>query len=468
MKLTFYGAAGEVTGSQHLIETERHKILLDCGTFQGRRAESDEKNRQFLYDPGTISAVIISHAHLDHIGLLPLLVKRGFTGQIYSTAATRDLAELMLLDAAHIQVQDAFYARRHLFPGHDWHEPLYAPEDIPAVMKRFVVQPYHYQSPDWCEISPGIKARFYDAGHILGSAAVYLALADHDQVRRVVYSGDLGRWDAPLLRDPDTIDEPVDDLIMESTYGDRLHHAITEVELQMVETVKRVVALKAKIIVPAFSLGRTQELIYLLHRLTDQGRIPRLPIVIDSPLAQKVTTVFDRHQAEYDAASGQDFSQRHENPLEFRNLAFTHSVDESKALNNAAGPMMIISASGMASGGRIMHHLKWSLPNSQNTILFTGYQAEHTPGRRLINGARQIQIFGQNIPVHAKIVTINDLSAHADQSEIVRYVTSLKELKKVWLVHGEPLSAENLKQVICGKLPGVEVNIPARSASYII
>lgn len=464
MRLTFFGAAGEVTGSKHLVEIGRHRILLDCGLFQGRRREALAKNSRLSFDPKSITAVVISHAHLDHVGQLPLLVKHGFTGPIYSTSATRDLTELILLDAAHIQEQDAAFAAKHQLPNTIIPEPLYRQEDIEPVMKLFQVVPWQRDVQDWQAVASGLQLKMYDAGHILGSAVVVLS----DGTETVVYTGDLGRPARPLLHDPEYVIDPAQALIMESTYGIREHHTLQETEDSLAAVINAAVTGGGKIVVPSFSLGRTQELIYLIHQLTDQQKIPRIPVVVDSPLASRITDVFARHQQEYNTAAGTDFSRPHEDPLVFRNLVFTHSVEESKALNTHPGPMIIISSSGMLSGGRVMHHLRNNLSDAKNTVLFTGYQAEHTPGRRLIKGATQLQIHGEMVPVRAKIVALNDLSAHADANELIAYAEHISGLKNIFLVHGEDDRRLGLQQLMASRHPDWRVTLPTVGEAYTV
>jgi len=451
------GAAGEVTGSGHLIKLPNTTILLDCGLFQGRRQESDAKNRHFPFDPRSIDTVIISHAHLDHVGRLPLLVKGGFRGQIVTTLATRELTELILLDSAHIQVQDAEFAAKHHFTDQELHAPLYTPDDIPAVMRLMVDVPYEWQHSGGLSLPGNVNVRFFDAGHILGSATTLLTWTQDGQERGLVYTGDLGRYDAPLLRDPDDVPGPAATLIMEATYGSRRHHPVKDVYGTLIALIKDAITRKSKIVVPAFSLGRTQELIYLLHLLTDEGQIPRIPIVVDSPLAGRINDVFMRHQALYDQESKTDFPRHGDTPLKFSNLRFTHSVDESKALNQEPGPLVIISASGMAAGGRVTHHLRQVLPDPSGVILMTGYQAAHTPGRRLLNGAPYLRLHGTDVPVRATIRTINDLSAHADVDELIRFPRSINGLERVILVHAEPDRAEALTQALKQVYPHLEV-----------
>ncbi len=460
MKLTFFGAAGEVTGSKHVLDDGQHKVLLDCGLEQGR--DPTPHQEKLAFEAKTISAVIISHAHLDHVGLLPVLLKSGFTGTIYSTDATRDLAELILLDAAHLQEQDVYYAQKKKWPGYEKIQPLYTTEDIPVVMQQWKTLPYQFIQPGWNEILPNVKVKLYDAGHILGSAVSVI-----DMGRQLVaYSGDLGRNDAPILRDPDKITDTVPTLILESTYGTRLHHPVDSVTEMLINVIETTVQRGGKIIVPAFSLGRTQEFIYLLHRLTDQNRLPRIPIIVDSPLASRVTAVFAHHQRDYDTMVKQDFSRPGEDPLAFSNLRYTHTVEESKALNSQPGPMIIISASGMASGGRVMHHLANNLSDSRNTVLFTGYQATGTLGRSLVTDAKQVHLYGKTIPVRAQIAILNDLSAHADANELEHYAASVPGLRRVFLVHGEPDRATGLQERLKQAHPTWEVTVPSAGQGF--
>lgn len=463
MRLTFHGAASEVTGSKHLVEIAGDRILLDCGMVQTERRESRERNAGFDFDPASIQAVVVSHAHFDHVGHLPFLVKRGFRGRIYASAATRDLTELILLDAAKLQTQEAEYLNRHQSPEAELALPLYSQEDIPAVMARFLTLPYGTGQRPWTKISDHVQAKLYDAGHILGSAVIVLEGREGGQTRRLAYTGDLGRWNRPLLRDPQKVDEAVEVAIAESTYGSRIHHPADEVESAVIEVVAQAVRTKGKIIVPAFSLGRTQQLIYILHWLTDQGRLPRIPVVVDSPLATRITEVFARHQRDYDLESRKDFSEHGEDPLEFRNLRFTQTVEESKALNSEPGPLLIISASGMATGGRVMHHLKNLLPDPAATVLFTGYQAHGTLGRRLLNGEYPVRIYGQAVPVKASIRSINDLSAHADANEIDEYLSAIDTLQRVFLVHGERDRSEALQKLLQSRHPDWRVAVPFRN-----
>ncbi len=438
-------------------------MLLDCGLFQGHQEASGKRNA-LAFDPTGVSAVVISHAHLDHIGLLPVLVKQGFTGPIFSTSATRDLAELILLDAAKLQEQDAAYARRKQWPGAELVVPLYTPDDILAVMARWRSLPYVHDQADWQPILPGVEVKLYDAGHILGSAVILV----HSQDGSLAFSGDLGRTNAPLLRDPDPIREPIGTLILEATYGSREHRPVDSVKSELIRVIRQAIAQRGKIVVPAFSLGRTQELVYILHQLTDQGLIPRIPIYVDSPLASRITAVFTRHQRQYDAATKTDFRLPGEDPLIFRNLHYTHSVEESKALNSLPGPIMIISASGMATGGRILHHLANTISDPNTIVLFTGYQGQGTVGRHLVDGMKTVRLFGQSLPVRAEVAIINDLSAHADARELETYAAGLDGLRRIFLVHAEPDRAEALAQRLTTNHPNWQVTIPQIGQSFEI
>jgi len=462
MDIFFGGAASEVTGSKHLISVGDEKVLLDCGLSQGHR-EAAQENSALPFSTKGIKAVIISHAHLDHIGMLPLLVKAGYHGPIYATASTIELTELLLLDSAKIQEQDAFFAAKHHLPNPP--QPLYTHEDIPPVMK--LMQPVRYRK-EWLPVTPSISLRFLDAGHILGSAITELRITENGKTRGLVYTGDLGRAGMPLLHDPDMPDAECDTLLMEATYGTRLHHGLESVEEILIAAVKRAVETNGKIIVPAFSLGRTQALVYLLHRLTDQNKIPRIPIIVDSPLSQRITDVYNRHQREYDAETKTDFTEKNENPLVFRNLEYTQSVDESKGINGRPGPMMILSASGMATGGRVMHHLRNNLGLPSTTILITGYQASRTLGRSLVEGAKRVHIFGDEIPVKATIMTANDLSAHADGRELQAFAEACNGLKRIFLVHSEMDRADALRVQIQQARPDWKIDIPKVGQTFSI
>ncbi|MCJ7703424.1 MAG: MBL fold metallo-hydrolase [Anaerolineales bacterium] len=444
MQIHFHGAAQTVTGSQHLLEINGHKLLLECGLFQGRRKESYRRNRNFPFDPCEIDAVILSHAHIDHSGNLPHLVKKGYTGSIYTTPPTAHLGNIMLLDSGHIHESDAKYMnKKRVKKGEAPIEPLYTQEDAGAVAQHFSTYPY--QQP--FEPLPGVVARFVDAGHILGSAAVILDIEERGRKFRLWFSGDIGRRDLPLLKDP-VLPYDVDYLLMECTYGDKPHdhpqHAFDELKQVVSETVQR----GGKVIIPAFAVGRTQELVYCLHQMLDQGAIPRVPVFVDSPLAVNASDIFRAHPEVFDDET-KDFilHDRHKAALGFDLLTYTRSVEESKAINFVKGPAIIISASGMAETGRILHHLKNNIEDPKNTILIVSWQAPYTLGRRLAEREVKVKIFGEVYRRRAQVATIGGLSAHAGQTFLMEYALASRDrLKKVFLVHGETRGAEPLME----------------------
>ena len=432
MHLEFHGAARSVTGSRHLLVVNGHRVLLDCGLFQGRREESDRQNRNFGFSPGDVDAVVLSHAHIDHSGALPALVKRGFRGAIHGTLATADLLSVMLRDSAMIQEKDVeFLNKRHR--GEPPREALYVMEDADRTLERVHGHPYHEPIP----IVPGVTATFYDAGHLLGSAIVVLKIVEGGVKKTLVFTGDLGRKNVPILRDPEAPADIVDALIIESTYGDREHAPIVEVEDRLVELVQQVVARKGKIIIPAFAVGRTQELVYTLARLLRAGRIPGSAVYVDSPLAVDVTEVFRRHPEAYDEEI-RKILETTGDPFGFRLIQYVRSVEESKALNTLSGPFIVISASGMAEQGRILHHLRNGIEDPRNVILIVGFQAANTLGRRLVEGAAEVRIFGETFERKAEVVVMNEFSAHADRVELLQWVNRLKQKPgRAFAVHGE-------------------------------
>lgn len=434
MKIQFCGAAREVTGSRHLLTINGKKLLLDCGMNQGNRKESDEKNRTFMFEPKEIDAMILSHAHIDHSGTIPYLVKRGFTGHIYSTFATRDLALHMLADSAFIQEKEVEYLCKK---KKACALPLYDTHDATHAMEHFVGEGYDRAFP----VFDGVAACFYDAGHVLGSAQTHLVVNDKETGKRftVGYTGDLGRKSLPLLRDPQLL-PPTDYLICESTYGDRFHTALQEVEQQLIDIITRVAKRGGRIIIPAFALERTQEIVYYLNILWHKKAIPELPIFVDSPLSGNLTEVFRAHPECMDKDVYDEFLKNGENPFGFGRLKYTTSVEDSKQLNELNGPMIIISASGMCEHGRILHHLKNNIENARNTVLLVGYQAAHTLGRKLQDGEKSVNILGESYRVKAEIITMDAFSAHADRSDLLDYITRLNAqhpIKKIFLVHGE-------------------------------
>lgn len=468
MNITFHGAAQNVTGSKHLIETQGVNILLDCGLFQGRRSIAREQNTGLPFDASTIHAVIISHGHADHCGMLPVLVKQGFKGNIYATNATAEVMRYILLDSAKIQEQDANYYNDRLPVGEDPIYPLYTAADVEEAMSHVRPVPYYRLRPQWTIINERVRFKLYDAGHILGSSVIYLEIMEKGEIHSIAFTGDLGRKKAPILHPPEFIQEPVEVLLTEATYGHRNHRDITEAKQELADIITHAVKHKTKIIVPAFSLGRTQELVYLLHELTDAKQIPRIPIIIDSPLAGDLSEVFMRHSEDFDQESWRDFGSRGEAPLAFRNLTYTRSVDESKALNDKPGPFMIISASGMAEGGRILHHLKHNIENPNAIILFTGYQAEHTLGRKIIEGISPVKIFGRPFYVRAQVRKINELSAHADQAGLLEYISHMHGLKQVYIVHAETDQANSFAEALKTIRPELVVDIPEKGKQVTI
>lgn len=433
MNITFHGAARTTTGSMHLIETEHQRILLDCGLYQGKRAEAFARNAQLPFDPTSITHVILSHAHIDHSGNLPILVKRGYAREIHCTTATRDLATLMLRDSAHIQEQDAAYlnqktSRRGLPPV----EPLYTTEDAEAALDHFVSHAYD----QWFDLDGGGRAQLRDAGHILGSASIVVEAREAGRTYRIGFSGDLGRAHAPILRDPAPLAD-LDYLIIESTYGDRTHPSFDQAANALARVVRETIARGGKVIIPAFAVGRTQGLLYFLHQQIRTGEIPRAPIFVDSPLAIDATDVFRLHLECFDAATRR-LLLAHDDPFGFGGLKYTRTVDESRALNTLAAPAIIISASGMCEAGRVLHHLKHNIEDARSTILLVGYQAENTLGRRLVEGARRVKIFGDEFTVRAQVERADGFSAHADRRELLEWVAPLcPRLQAVFIVHGD-------------------------------
>ncbi|MFC1923225.1 MBL fold metallo-hydrolase [Chloroflexota bacterium] len=442
MKVTFHGAAQTVTGSQHLLEVNGQRLLLECGLYQGRRKEANKRNRHFPYDPLKLDAVLLSHAHIDHSGNLPLLVKKGYRGPIYATDATAHLANIMLIDSGHIHESDAEYLnKRGKRRGEDRIEPLYTIEDAAQVAQYFECQPYDRSF----EVIPGVQAQLVEAGHILGSAAIVLDIEEDGRHFRLWFSGDIGRRDLPLIRDP-VLPSDADFIIMECTYGDKTHQnpqaSYEELQKVVSEAIKR----GGKVIIPSFAVGRTQELVYCLHRMIDSGEIPRIPVFIDSPLAVNITDVFRAHPECFDE-DVQDFASKdiHGSVLGEGLVTYVRSVEQSKAINDDPRPMVIISASGMAETGRILHHLRNNIEDPRNTILIVSWQAPHTLGRRLADRVKKVRIFGEEFKRRAEVVTIGGFSAHGGQPFLVEYAqASQKGLKRVFLVHGEERGAQPL------------------------
>lgn len=455
--LTFHGAAGRVTGSMHLLETAGARILLDSGLFQGRRTESNALNARLPFDPRRLDAVILSHAHIDHSGRLPLLVRHGFHGPIWATPATRDLCAVMLPDSASIQESDANFLRRH---GREVAEPLYNLADALAVQDLMLGIPYRRIQ----HVRKHLAFEFTDAGHILGSASVDLRLTEGGSVHRLVFSGDIGRNGLPIIRDPDPPTGPVDTLIIESTYANREHGAVADAEQRLGALVKRVAGRGGKLLIPAFAVGRTQEIVFSLHQLWRAGEIPGIPIYVDSPLAVDATAVFRMHPEVFDKRE-----KLMENPggiLDFPLVKYTRDVQESKALNSLQGPAIIISASGMVEAGRILHHVRNHGTDHRNVILFIGFQAEHTLGRRIQEGRSPVKILGEEYQLKAEVETISGYSAHADQHELRAWVRKLGgPIKRAFCVHGEPEQLEAMAALLRDEGVG-EVVVPGHGDSF--
>jgi metallo-beta-lactamase family protein len=436
LKIEFLGAARTVTGSMHLLTVNGARILLDCGLYQGRRKESFERNRNMPFDPTALDVMVLSHAHIDHSGNIPSLVKNGFRGNVYTTPATRDLCSAMLRDSGHIQEEDVRYLnKKRARKGEPPVEPLYTQEDAMASMNHFVSVGYGRPLP----VAPGVTLTFHDAGHILGSSQVVLDVKEGGEEKRLLFSGDLGRPDAPILKDPEVVDS-VDFLLIESTYGDRLHDPVRTAGGELRNVILDTYQRGGKVIVPAFAVGRTQELVYALHQLTEARKLPALPIFVDSPLAVNVTEIFRLHPECYDEqvkAFLEESGRR--DPFGFHRLEYVRAVEDSKELNFLREPAVIISASGMAEAGRILHHLKNNVEDPRSTVLIVGWQAPHTLGRRLVERQPRVRIFGEEYDLRAQVKTINGFSAHADRSELLDYVRQVEPrgLKGVFVVHGE-------------------------------
>ena len=436
MKITFYGAAQTTTGSMHLVEVNGRRILLDCGLYQGHRKEAFEKNRNLPVDPKTIDCVILSHAHIDHSGNLPQLVRQGFRGKVYARQSTTDLCDVMLRDSCFLQRRDLEYVnKRRRKEGKNLFEPLYEEEDVDVLMRLFV--PTHLHQPR--EIGPGLTLEFFNAGHILGSALVQLDVrSDRGHNHRLLFSGDLGQPNQPILRHYE-YPSGADILLIESTYADRYHPTADDVELRLERLLKQINRNQSKLLIPAFSVGRTQQIIYYLNKLADKGKFPSaIKVYVDSPLSQKATKIYANHREVYNeearamVAAGKD-------PLIFPGMTFIGSPEESMALNDMRGPMIIIAASGMCEGGRVVHHLKNCVQNPDNVVLIVGYQAESTLGRRVVEKRSPLRILGEEVELKAQVEVINALSAHADRAGLADWLGEVKDnVRHAFAVHGEP------------------------------
>ena len=459
-KLTFHGAARTVTGSRFLIEHDGTRILVDCGMFQGRKEIRSRNWADPGFDPESVDAVVLTHAHIDHSGYLPRLVKSGFDGPIHMTSASADLAELLLLDSARIQEEDAEYANRKGFSKHHPALPLYTSEDAERTVRQFDVVDYG----DWQEIGSGIRQRFRPAGHILGSGIVEIDLpaANGEPTRRLLFSGDIGRYDAPLVPDPDH-PEPCDVLVVESTYGDRLHPDSNARDM-LAALVRDAVDSSGTVLIGCFAVGRAQQLLYLLHEVMDQGLAPCVPVHLDSPMAVRATRIYRRWPEE---AGLEEVPIR---PTGSRVLfgceVFLHATrDESMRLNPLSGPRIILSASGMLTGGRVLHHLRRLLPNPENIIVLSGFQADGTRGRRLQNGEREIRIHGRDVRVRARVEQLSGLSGHADQGELMRWLAPLPPPRRTFVVHGEEDSALAFAQLLRDER-GFDATVPEHGQTF--
>ena len=464
MEISFLGAARNTTGSMHLISVNGKKILLECGLYQGRRKEAYEKNKNLPVNPQEIDSLILSHAHIDHSGNIPRLVAKGFNGTIFSTAATRDLCSIMLADSAHIQEKDAEYVnKKHKKKGLPLVEPLYNMEDAVNAMHSFVSVSYNRPF----QVVAGVEGRFFDAGHILGSAVVLLDITENGKQIRLAFTGDLGRPDMPILRDPMQV-HAVDIYITESTYGNRLHDNLLTLNQKVAEVVNRTHEREGKIIIPAFSVGRTQEIVYCLNQLWRENKIPEIPVFVDSPLSTNATEVFRMHPECFDLETT-NFLQHYDDPFGFARLTYIRDVNESMKLNTFDKPCIIISASGMCEAGRILHHLKNNIENPKNTVLIIGFMAENTLGRRLVEKEDTVNIFGEPHKLRSEVVILNAFSAHADRNELLAYLGGIntEQLKQIFVVHGEEDQSLALEEGI-RSMVSCDVMVPKSGDSVMI
>lgn len=462
MRIEFQGAARTVTGSMHLLHIGDKRVLLDCGLFQGRREEANRRNREFPFDPKSIDAVVLSHAHIDHSGNLPGLVRQGYNGPIFCTPATRDLCQLMLADSAHIQEHDAAYLNKRL--ARDQHipvEPLYTPRDAAAAMEHFRVVPYNTSF----DVVPNLRASFVDAGHILGSASVHLTMRENGTTKTLGFTGDIGPHHLPIVRDP-VFPGNVEYLISESTYGGTLHPPADTREVLFANDIRRVSGRGGKIIIPAFSVGRTQDIVFAFHKLFDRGELPRLPIYVDSPLAINATEIFKKHPECFDEETYRHVEQHHD-PFGLATLHYVRSAEESKKLNDRNEPCVIIAASGMCEAGRVLHHLANNVEEARNAVMIVGFQAEHTLGRRLVERKGEVKILGSVYKLKAEVIVHNSFSAHADGNDLLTYIRQFdrKQLQEIFLVHGELARQEKLRSELL--IEGTTaVEIPVRGQTF--
>jgi len=461
--VTFHGAAQTVTGSMHIVMHRGETILLDCGIFHGRRDEARKRNSTFPFDPSTISAVVLSHAHIDHSGNLPTLVRQGFRGRVFSTPATMSLCRVMLKDSAYIQERDAEYVtKKHRKKGLPPVTPLYTQEDVEATLPLFSAIPY--STP--FDVTEHVRARFEDAGHILGSASVSLTLQGSSAPIHLAFTGDLGRPGLPILRDPVFIGDwdPIDYLICESTYGGRRHAPVAEMQDQLLDPFRRACERGGKIVIPAFSVGRTQELVYCFHQLIQDGKIEEIPMFVDSPLSVNVTDVFRRHPECFDRETWELIQASEDgDAFGFKRLRYIRNVEESKELNERKGPFVVIAASGMCEAGRVVHHLAHAVSDPRAMVMIVGYQADHTLGKKLVVKEPTLSIFGEPHDLRAEVVVLNSFSAHADRTELAEYVRKFSPaaMRGISLVHGDPDQARVLETAL-RSMGFRSVQIPAR------
>ncbi len=460
MRLTFFGAAQEVTGSLLHIETSAGSLVVDCGMVQGRRAEASARNRKLPAAAVHADAALLTHAHIDHSGSLPTLVKAGFKGPIYATPATADLCDYMLRDSARIQEADAAYLNRKWQDDPTWKPlmPLYDEGDVIKTLARMRPTPYHESFTPLA----GVSATFFEAGHILGSAQLVLDVEDDGVLRRLLITGDLGRSGLPILKDPETPPGPIDYLVMESTYGDRNHGTVAQMHDDLARVVSETTSRGGRVIIPAFAVGRTQELLYVLHELFKARRLPKIPIYVDSPLAISITEAFRRHPDCFDAET-QAFLREHGDVFAFDGVHFTQSREASMAINQVEGPAIIISASGMAEAGRILHHLRRHVEDPRNTVLIVGFMAQHTLGRRLAERRDRVKLWGVERDLRARVVVLDAFSAHAGQRDLLAHVSACKPSRRIFLVHGEAGAQDTLAALL--RTQGHTVTVPARAES---
>jgi metallo-beta-lactamase family protein len=445
-KLTFLGAAGSVTGSKYLVEAAGKRLLVDCGIFQGLRELTERNYQPLSIDPKTFHYLILTHAHLDHTGWLPVLVKAGYRGPIFANPATIDLTALLLRDSAHLQEEDARHPQKEM-SGRPEREPMYTSEDVDPVLRLMKPMP----RLGGFEIDSVFRVVSYDAGHILGSSSLELTINENGTKKVVVFSGDIGRYDQAILNDPHTPPSGADVLICESTYGDREHPG-GDPAVQLADIVNRVVHRGGSIIIPAFAIGRTQTFMYYLRQLEVENTIPRLPVYVDSPMAQSATDLYLKYPEDHDVEFTKIDANGRGDPLNVREFQLTRTVEESKAINNVHTPCIIVSASGMVAGGRVLHHLAHRLPDGRNAVILAGFQAQGTRGRALQEGAKTLRLFGQDVPVNAEIIQMSQLSAHAGRSELLRWMGGLPgPPKQSYLTHGEPVAAQSLQKAIVEK-----------------